>query len=124
MGFKFRSKDASGKDRYWNLSFGHGTGEVVIPDSGDWVFRDYTKAYLTDLSSEEEYEGLAIHRPSEPFNKETARVYAILSVLEQAGLTLRSERMDFFEAYRQAKAAQVASSKKSKPGPLDVYVSE
>src|SRR5260221_8546037 len=100
MGLKFTSKDSNEVSHQWNLTFSHGSGLVSIPNDGGHyseAMRNYTQVILVETlksGKEVEYWAVAIHNPNEPFNKETARVYAILKVLENVGLTLHGERVD------------------------------
>lgn len=124
MGLKFAST-RDGQEVNWNLTFGY--DNALWTDKYEDV-RDVTYAYLNAVDPElavtdenyviSSFVGTVIRRPSEQFNKETARIYAILAVLENAGVTSHDEKSEFFEAYRQAKAGS------GKPSVLDVYVSE
>lgn len=136
MGLKFSSEDGNGETRNWNLAFKH---ELALFSVELQDVRDTTYAYLTEYNPDLEpdnveyvinqWEATAIRRPSEQPNKEQARIYAILNVLEAAGLTLHSEKSDFFQAYRNEKNRQRDNQKKLNkgkqlPNALDVYVSE
>jgi len=125
MGLKF---DSTVNDEvvHWNLTFGY---DNAVWDEQFNDVRDLTYAYLKVVNPEvdvdnpdyvvAQYEAVVIRRPSEQFNKESARIYAILAVLEQAGVVLHDEKSEFFEAYREAKRNSGKSNKQ-----FDVYVSK